>query len=86
MTRPLWTAYLVFSLATLLACTILAAHTVLRAPFHNYTIIITTNDHGEGIPEAIGILVSIPGWLYLSLHLIKTITPEMAKHQERGAP
>ena len=58
-------AYLLLGFATLLACALMAAHTVIIAPTTGYAVLIQTNQYGEGAFEAILILCMFPAWLII---------------------
>lgn len=68
-----WHQYLVFCYMTLASCAILMAWIVISAPFHGYTITVRTNNIGEGVLEAILLLLSLPGWAFWLHHIIRTL-------------
>jgi hypothetical protein len=65
--------YLHFGLATLIASALVCAYTILLAPFQDYSVIVTTNDFGEGLLEAALVLASLPAWFLHARQLLHVL-------------
>jgi hypothetical protein len=57
--------YLYIGFATMVASMVMSAYTILVAPFFGYKMLIDTNHYGEGLIEAVLIILTAPVWFFL---------------------